>query len=98
MTELTRLSGVTAVAEDVIGALECDGGVIIEDFLAQETLDGLRSDLLPLLEQQPVGRDSFAGERTRRLSAPCCANSPLRSNRNTCAVSADGEALSLQAT
>ncbi len=68
MVELTRLSGQQAAAGDVIAALERDGGVIIEDFLASETLDGLRNDLLPLIERQPVGRDSFSGNRTRRLS------------------------------
>ena len=68
MTEVTRLSGLRATAEDVIAALERDGGVIIEDFLTNETLDGLRNDLLPLIERQPVGRDNFSGNRTRRLS------------------------------
>ncbi|MFV8599178.1 phytanoyl-CoA dioxygenase family protein [Ralstonia pseudosolanacearum] len=68
MTEMTRLSGLRATAEDVIAALERDGGVIIEDFLASETLDGLRNDLLHLIERQPVGRDNFSGNRTRRLS------------------------------
>ncbi|WP_431825221.1 phytanoyl-CoA dioxygenase family protein [Burkholderia sp. F1] len=68
MTDLTRLSGQAATAEDVIAALERDGGVIIEDFLSSETLDGLGNDLLPLIERQPVGRDSFSGNRTRRLS------------------------------
>lgn len=68
MVEMTRLSGQAAKAEDVIAALERDGGVIIEDFLVSETLDGLRNDLLPLIERQAVGRDSFSGNRTRRLS------------------------------
>lgn len=68
MTDLTRLSGQKATAEEVIAVLARDGGVIIEDFLTNETLDGLKADLLPLIEQQPVGRDSFSGDRTRRLS------------------------------
>jgi ectoine hydroxylase-related dioxygenase (phytanoyl-CoA dioxygenase family) len=68
MTDSIRLSGRNAAVTDVIAALEADGGVIVEDFLSTETLAGLRADLLPLIERQPVGRDSFSGERTRRLS------------------------------
>ena len=68
MTGLARLSN-DATAGDVIAALERDGGVIIEDFLSRETLEGLRHDLLPRLEQQATGRDGFAGFKTRRLSA-----------------------------
>ena len=68
MTTLERLSARSATKEDVVATLERDGGVIIEDFLAPETLGGLRRDLLPLFEQQPTGRDSFAGFQTRRLS------------------------------
>src|SRR5689334_19196260 len=68
MTDLTKLSS-DATAGDVIAALERDGGVIIEDFLTPETREGLRQDLLPLLERQATGRDGFAGLKTRRLSA-----------------------------
>lgn len=68
MVGLSRLSD-TAAVDDVIAALERDGGVIIEDFLARETLEGLRRDLLPLLARQSAGRDGFAGFKTRRLSA-----------------------------
>ena len=68
MTDLTRLSARNATTGDVIASLERDGGVIVEDFLARETLEGLRSDLLPSFERQPVGRDAFSGFRTRRLS------------------------------
>jgi ectoine hydroxylase-related dioxygenase (phytanoyl-CoA dioxygenase family) len=69
MTELARLSGATASVDDVVAALERDGGVVIEGFLAPETLAGLRDDLLPRLERQAAGRDRFAGRQTRRLSA-----------------------------
>lgn len=68
MTGLTKLSS-DATADDVIAVLERDGGVIIEDFLTPETREGLRQDLLPLLERQATGRDGFAGFKTRRLSA-----------------------------
>lgn len=68
MTEVSHLSGGAAV-EDVTAALERDGGVVVDDFLARETLDGLRRDLLPLLERRSAGRDGFSGYRTRRLGA-----------------------------
>lgn len=68
MAELCRLSR-DASANDVITALDHDGGVIVEDFLTRETLEGLRHDLLPLLERQSTGRDGFAGFKTRRLGA-----------------------------
>ena len=68
MAELFRLSD-EACVEDVVTVLERDGGVVIERFLAPETLDGLRRDLLPLLERQSTGRDGFSGRETRRLSA-----------------------------
>jgi hypothetical protein len=68
VAELQRLAR-TASADDVVAALERDGGVIIEGFLADETLEGLRRDLLPLLEARATGRDPFAGFKTRRLGA-----------------------------
>ena len=68
MAELTKLSDEARV-DDVVTALERDGGVIIERFQSPETLDGLREDLLPLLERQSMGRDGFSGYGTRRLSA-----------------------------
>jgi ectoine hydroxylase-related dioxygenase (phytanoyl-CoA dioxygenase family) len=69
MADLTRLSGDAASAADVVAALERDGGVVIEGFLAPATLAGLRADLLPRLERQASGRDRFSGYSTRRLGA-----------------------------
>jgi ectoine hydroxylase-related dioxygenase (phytanoyl-CoA dioxygenase family) len=67
MTDLIRLPHTTTAA-DIIAALERDGGVIIEGFLAPETLAELRTDLRPFLESQSTGRDEFSGDKTRRLS------------------------------
>ncbi|MGA0604671.1 phytanoyl-CoA dioxygenase family protein [Phenylobacterium sp. VNQ135] len=67
-TGLTRLTREAEVAQ-VIEVIERDGGVIIEGMLRSETLEGLRSDLLPLLEKTPTGKDAvFDGQKTRRLS------------------------------
>lgn len=68
MTGLTRLSR-SSTAEDVIAILERDGGVIIEGFLAPETLAGLKADLVPRMQGQSTGRDAFSGDRTRRMGA-----------------------------
>lgn len=68
MAELTKLS-YSATADEVIAVLERDGGVIIENFLAPETLAGLSSDLIPLLQGQSTGRDAFSGDKTRRMGA-----------------------------
>ncbi|CAN5325914.1 phytanoyl-CoA dioxygenase family protein [soil metagenome] len=59
----------TASLTEVIEVIERDGGVIIEDFLNQETLDGLNRDLGPLLEATPWGPAGFTGNKTKRLSA-----------------------------
>jgi len=68
MPDLARVSGRVSSTEEVIAVIERDGGIIIEDFLQPATLEGLRSDLLPLLERQSTGQDAFFGTRTRRLS------------------------------
>ena len=68
MAGLERLCNNCAVS-DVIAALERAGGAIIENFLTQETLEGLSRDMLPLLAGQSAGRDGFSGYKTRRLSA-----------------------------
>lgn len=68
MAGLTRLTREAEVGQ-VIDVIERDGGVIIEGMLRPETLEGLRADLLPLLERTPTGKDAvFDGQKTRRLS------------------------------
>jgi ectoine hydroxylase-related dioxygenase (phytanoyl-CoA dioxygenase family) len=68
MPQLTKLPS-SATAADVIAVLERDGGCILEGFLSSQALEGLRADLIPLLERQSTGRDSFSGNQTRRLGA-----------------------------
>jgi len=68
MSQLTRLPR-SATTEDAIAILERDGGVIIEGFLSDELLSGLKADLLPRIDRQSTGRDPFSGGRTRRLGA-----------------------------
>ena len=68
MIELTRLAN-TATVDDVVSVVERDGGVIIEDFLAPEVLDEIKSDLMPRLNAKSVGNNEFTGFQTRRMSA-----------------------------
>lgn len=68
VTKLTRLSR-SSSAEDVVAILERDGGVIIDGFLPPETLEGLKSDLIPRMQGQSTGRDAFSGDKTRRMGA-----------------------------
>lgn len=68
MPALTRLPS-DAQPSDVVAVIRGDGGVIVEDFLTAEQLDGIRADLLPKIAALPTGSDDFAGQHTRRLSA-----------------------------
>jgi hypothetical protein len=68
MPALTKLPS-TARPCEVVSIIQRDGGVIIEDFLTPDQLDGIRADLLPKIAALPTGGDDFAGEHTRRLSA-----------------------------
>ena len=59
----------TATVEEVVAVMERDGGVIVSDFVDDATLEGLREDLGPALDNLGWGRDNFSGARTRRLGA-----------------------------
>lgn len=69
MAGLTRLDNASTGYADVVAVIDRDGGVIIENFLGPDLLEGLRSDLLPLIERQNTGSEEFFGMQTRRLSA-----------------------------
>jgi ectoine hydroxylase-related dioxygenase (phytanoyl-CoA dioxygenase family) len=65
---LTTLPG-TASVDDIVEAIDRDGGVIVEDLLSGDTLARFWTDIGPYLERTPYGEDGFAGSRTRRCSA-----------------------------
>lgn len=59
----------TSSPDEISAVLREDGVVCVTGFTSPETLDGLKKDLMPLLEQIPSGDDAFFhGEKTRRLS------------------------------
>ncbi|CRK59449.1 Phytanoyl-CoA dioxygenase [Alloactinosynnema sp. L-07] len=68
MTGLTRV-GPDAELDDVVAILRRDGGIIVEDFVDQDTLSALWADLGPALDAQAYGEDWYNGTRTRRVSS-----------------------------
>jgi ectoine hydroxylase-related dioxygenase (phytanoyl-CoA dioxygenase family) len=68
MAELAHVSNDPANLARVIEIIDRDGGVIVDDFVSPETLEGLRADLLPVIAERGTGREDFFGKQTRRLS------------------------------
>jgi ectoine hydroxylase-related dioxygenase (phytanoyl-CoA dioxygenase family) len=66
---LTTLPNTTTV-EEAVEVIFRDGGVIIEDLYSPETVNGLLSDLQPILQSVRTGDDEvFAGKQTRRAGS-----------------------------
>jgi ectoine hydroxylase-related dioxygenase (phytanoyl-CoA dioxygenase family) len=68
------MAGLTRVRPDgdldeVVGILERDGAVIVEDFADHDTVAALWADLGPHLDACAYGEDWYNGTRTRRVSA-----------------------------
>ncbi|QVJ02386.1 hypothetical protein KGD82_07470 [Nocardiopsis eucommiae] len=68
MPELARVTR-DADLDSVVEILERDGGVIVEDFVDDETVAALWKDLGPALEAHDYGKDAFVGKQTRRVSS-----------------------------
>ena len=76
MGELQHLPP-TVSADDVVSALQAEGGVIVDDLAPGDLLDRFESELAPWLEATPFGVEDFAGRATRRtgaLTARCPAS------------------------
>ncbi|MEX2293268.1 MAG: phytanoyl-CoA dioxygenase family protein [Acidimicrobiales bacterium] len=58
-----------ASADDVVGALERDGCVVVERFIDDVTVSALKAELAPFRETTPEGRNPFEGFATRRIYA-----------------------------
>ncbi|GAA0547285.1 phytanoyl-CoA dioxygenase family protein [Actinomadura livida] len=61
--------GPDAGLDDVLGVLEADGAVIIEDFVNDTVLGPLWEDLGDALAESGYGGDATSGTRTRRVSS-----------------------------
>jgi ectoine hydroxylase-related dioxygenase (phytanoyl-CoA dioxygenase family) len=55
-----------ARAEDLLAAIDRDGGVVIDRLVSSEFMDEVAADLCPWIEKTPFGNDEFEGARTRR--------------------------------
>ena len=71
---LTRLPP-SSQPGDVVSILQRDGGVIIEDFLTDEQLDGIRADLLPKMAALPAGSEPRPRTPRRHPSPPTTGRS-----------------------
>ena len=69
MGELVRLGTDAATVDAVVGALDRDGCVVVERFLAADNVAVLRDELAPHREQTPLGRNDFEGFDTKRIYA-----------------------------
>lgn len=67
-TNLTTLEGNESL-ERVVDVIMRDGGVIISNFVSEQTLEALRDELGGYLDETPCGQDPyFAGTQTRRVA------------------------------
>lgn len=58
-----------APLDDILAAIERDGGAVLKDALDVESLARFRNELEPYLSAAPFGRDEFSGRRTQRTGA-----------------------------
>jgi ectoine hydroxylase-related dioxygenase (phytanoyl-CoA dioxygenase family) len=55
-----------ARGEEVLAAVERDGGVVIDSLVSPQFMDQVAAELRPWIEKTPTGSDRFEGARTRR--------------------------------
>ncbi|NNL84474.1 MAG: hypothetical protein HKP27_02420 [Myxococcales bacterium] len=55
--------------EEVLHAIQEDGGAVMTDVLGNDALDAFASELEPYLRATPKGRDGFTGKKTQRTGA-----------------------------
>ena len=56
-------------AQEIQSQLEKHGALIVEDVIDQATVDQLSSEIVPLIERAPTGRNDFSGFNTQRMGA-----------------------------
>jgi len=76
MAEILHLDSETSVAE-ILNVLDDDAAVIIENVISIDTVETLKSELVPYLSKEVSGRDEFTGFSTKRVGA-------LIARSNTC--------------
>jgi len=68
MAEILHLDSETSVAE-ILNVLDDDAAVIIENVISIDTVETLKSELVPYLSKEVSGRDEFTGFSTKRVGA-----------------------------
>ena len=69
MTGLAHLNNKNATVDDLVEAIERDGGVIIDDFLSPEDVEAFRRDMSPYLHSYGNCQEPFSGLQTKRVGA-----------------------------
>ena len=67
--DLLRLSAEEASVARVADALDAEGCVVVERFLAPDKIAALHQELAPHRQQTPLGRNDFEGFDTKRIYA-----------------------------
>ena len=68
MGEVKHVSIDTPI-EEILGILDDDAGLIIDNFLDEDGLERIKNDLKPYLEVTKNGQDEFTGFETKRVGA-----------------------------
>ena len=68
MGEVKHVSIDTPI-EEILQILDDDAGLIIDNFLDEDGLERIKSDLKPYLNVTKNGQDEFTGYRTKRVGA-----------------------------
>jgi ectoine hydroxylase-related dioxygenase (phytanoyl-CoA dioxygenase family) len=66
---LARLGRDEATVDRMVEALDADGCVVVERYLDDAKVAGLKAELAPYREATPKGRNDFEGYATRRIYA-----------------------------
>lgn len=66
---LTHLRSDSTNPAELVGVLEADGAVVVEDLIDESTTAAIVEDIRPLLEAKGHGTDRFEGTATKRLGS-----------------------------
>lgn len=69
MIGLAHLNNNNATIDEVVAAIERDGGVIIDNFLSPEDVEAFRRDMTPYVDSYDNCKDEFSGHQTKRVGA-----------------------------
>jgi len=59
----------SATTEDILAAMERDGATIIADVIPESTVHQMVGEVMPYIDNTPMGRDDFTGKHTQRTGA-----------------------------